>query len=109
MMNKRLMMLEKMVSSGQADSFARYALAMELKKESRTEEALSAFEALLAADPGYVPQYLMAGQMLLELGRTQEAKVWLEKGLAAAEKAGNGHALSELQGALAGLYSTSQK
>ncbi len=103
MMNKRLMMLQKMVESGQADSFARYALAMELKKEERSEDALRAFEELSAADPSYVPQYLMAGQMLIDLGRPEQAKAWLEKGVLIAQKAGDGHALSELEGALAQL------
>jgi len=53
-MNKRLAMLEKMVASGQADSFARYALGMEYRKEGRTVEAVATFTDLRAADPDYV-------------------------------------------------------
>ncbi len=101
-MNKRLVMLEKMVTAGQADSFARYALGMEYRKEGRIDDALLAFEALRAADPDYVAQYLMAGTMLLEGARRDEGKAWLEAGIAVARRSGNAHALGELESALGG-------
>src|SRR5688572_14398171 len=101
--NKRLALLERLVQSGQADSFARYGLAMEYKKLGRLEEALAAFEALRQADERYIPQYLMAGQMLADAGRAEEARSWLERGVTQARTAGNSHALSELEGALATL------
>lgn len=100
-MNKRLLMLEKMVAAGQADSFARYALGMEYRKEGRIEDALAAFKALRADDPSYVAQYLMAGTMLVEAGRAAEGKDWLEAGITEARRAGNSHALGELESALA--------
>ena len=101
--NKRLALLERMVQSGQADSFARYGLAMEYKKLGRTDDALGAFSALRQADQNYVPQYLMAGQMLADAGRSDEARAWLEQGIERARALGNSHALSELEGALATL------
>ncbi len=99
-MNKRKIMLEKMVESGQADSFARYALALEYKKEGQIELAVDAFAALRAADSEYLPQYLMAGQMLIDVGRKEEARTWLEEGLALAKKVGNSQAAGELEAAL---------
>lgn len=99
-MNKRLAMLEKMVSSGAADSFARYALALEYKKEERIDDALAAFEALREADASYLPQYLMAGQMLIDVERQDEAKVWLEAGLTLAQSQGDGKAAGEIEAAL---------
>jgi predicted Zn-dependent protease len=101
-MNKRLLMLEKMVQSGQADSFARYALALEYKKEGQVERALEAFSALRAHDPSYLPQYLMAGQMLIDADQKDAARAWLEAGLVLARSAGNSHSASELESALAG-------
>jgi tetratricopeptide (TPR) repeat protein len=101
--DKRLAFLENLTSTGKADSFAWYALALEYKGRQRGEDALRTFEALRASDPGYVPTYLMCGTMLTESGRTAEAKTWLEQGLSAAKAKGDGHALSELQGALASL------
>jgi predicted Zn-dependent protease len=99
-MNKRLALLEKMVADGKADSFARYALAMEYRKLGRMQDALSAFESLRGADPGYLAQYLMAGQLLIESGRSPEARDWLEAGIALARKNGDAKALGELQDAL---------
>lgn len=100
-MNKRLEMLEKMVSSPNADSFARYALAMEYRKLGRSADALRAFEQLRERDGDYLPQYLMAGQLLLQEGRRDEARAWLEQGIAVARRQGNGQALGELESALA--------
>jgi tetratricopeptide (TPR) repeat protein len=99
-MDKRLLFLENLVLSGKADAFARYGLAMEYKRLGRAEDALKAFSTLRDVDPGYVPQYLMAAQVLLTLGQQGEAKLWLEQGIAVAQKAHNSHAESELRSAL---------
>jgi hypothetical protein len=99
-MNKRLAMLEQMVAGGKADSFARYALALEYKKEGRIDEAVRAFESLRSADAAYLPQYLMAGQMLIDCGRGADARSWLEAGIALAQTKGDAKALGELQDAL---------
>jgi tetratricopeptide (TPR) repeat protein len=100
-MNKRLEMLEKMVESGKADSFARYALAMEYKKEERFADALATFEALRSAEADYLPMYLMAGQLLIDTNRREEARPWLEQGIALAQKNGDGKTQAELEAALA--------
>lgn len=101
MTDKRLAMLEKMVQSGSADSFARYALALEYQKQGRLDDALATFQQLRKADPEYLAQYLMAGQMLLDQERPEEARPWLEAGLALAARQGNAKAQSELETALA--------
>jgi tetratricopeptide (TPR) repeat protein len=100
-MNKRLEMLEQLVANGQADSFARYALAMEYRKEQRFVDALGVFEALRETDPDYLPMYLMAGQLLIDMARGSDAKPWLEAGIALARKTGDGKAEAELEAALA--------
>jgi predicted Zn-dependent protease len=100
-MSKRLEVLEKLGNAPNADSFARYGLAMEYRKEGRVADALAAFERLRDADPDYVPMYLMAGQMLLDEERAAEARVWLEAGVTAATKKGDSKAKNELLQALA--------
>jgi tetratricopeptide (TPR) repeat protein len=103
-MSKRLEVLQKMIASGTGDaSFARYALAMELKSLERYDDALKAFEELRAFDASYVAQYLMAGGVAEKLGKVDEARAWYEQGVAAARKKGDHHAMSEIQGALATL------
>jgi tetratricopeptide (TPR) repeat protein len=100
-MNKRLLVLEKMIESGSADSFARYAYALELKKEGRIDDALAAFWTLRQQDENYVPQYLMAGQMLIDANRKDEARQWLEPGLDVARAQGDTKASGEIETALA--------
>jgi predicted Zn-dependent protease len=100
-MNKRLAFLEQHCAAGTADSFAFYGLAMEYRKEGRVADAVATFEKLKAKDPAYVPMYLMAGQTLIDASRSAEARSWFEAGLEAARRKGDGHALGELESALA--------
>lgn len=102
-MNKRLAFLEQHCAAGTADSFAFYGLAMEYRKEGRIDDALATFVRLREKDAAYVPMYLMAGQALIDAGRTEEARSWLESGIQAARAKHDSHALGELESALAGL------
>ena len=102
-MSKRLALLEKMTSSGTADSFAWYGLAMEYRSLGRKDDALATFRTLRDKDAAYVPTYLMAGQVLMELGRTDEARSWVTDGIAEAKKKHDDHALSELESLAAEL------
>jgi predicted Zn-dependent protease len=96
-------MLEAMTKSGKADAFAWYGLGMEYRREGRADEALATFEQLRGLHAEYLPLYLMAGQTSLEAGRSEEARRWLEAGIELAKAQGNGHALGELESALANL------
>lgn len=98
--DKRLAMLKQLTESGQADAFAWYAFALELKGRREHAEALEAFKKLRERFPDYVPQYLMCGTMLTELGRPGEAREWLENGIIRAQQKGDAHARSELENAL---------
>ncbi len=102
-MSKRLQMLEQLTASGKADSFAWYALGMEYRKLGQVEDALRAFTSLTQQDPEYLPVHLMAAQVLIEQGRGEEAKPWLESGIALARRKGDAKALSELEDAQSSL------
>lgn len=97
---KRLTMLEAMTRSGKADSFAWYALGQEYRKLGRAADALTAFESLRAHDPGYLPLYLMAGQLTISMQRFDEARSWLRQGMDLARARGDFKTLSELESAL---------
>jgi predicted Zn-dependent protease len=101
--SKRLQMLEKMIASGSRDPFVRYARALELRGQGELETALAALEEVRALHPEYVPTFLMAGQIAIELERNDAARAWLSAGVQAAVAAGDEHARSELQSALDGL------
>jgi tetratricopeptide (TPR) repeat protein len=98
--NKRLALLEQMVTSGQADAFAYYGLAMEYRRLGRFEESLTVFKKLREKDPGYLPMYLMVGQVLTELGLPEEKGEWLNAGIALARERGDMKTLGELEAAL---------
>ncbi len=102
-MSKRLETFDLMIAKGSSDPFVHYARAMELRSLGRLDEALGAFEAVATRFPAYVPTYLIGGQLAAEMGRTAEARSLLERGVNAAREAGDGKALGEIRGVLAGL------
>jgi predicted Zn-dependent protease len=99
----RIDAIKKIVESQPNDPFPRYGLAMEYKNAGRAEEAHATFAELEQRHPDYVAQYLMHGNLLTSMHKLEEARGVLERGVAAARKKGDSHALGELQGALAGL------
>ncbi len=96
----RVAAFRKMVERKPDDPFARYSLAMALRAAGRHEEAALEFEDLARHSPGYVPTYLMLGQVLETVGRAGDAARAYQAGLAAAAAAGNEHAGKELAQAL---------
>ena len=92
--------LEGFLAANPNDAFARYGLAMECATTGDTAAALEHYAKLLAAHPDYVPGYYHYGTLLARLGRKDEAKQILTDGVAAARKAGNTHAQSEMEDAL---------
>ena len=99
----RVAMLKEILDQNPNDAFARYGLAMEYSKAGEVEEALREFGALLMANPDYTAGYFMAAQMLARAGREEEARKMLRDGIAAAQRRGNQHAQSEMEGMLAEL------
>ncbi len=102
-MSRRLEMLEKVIASGSTDPFHHYARALELRSLERKEEALAALYEVGTRFEAYVPTYLMAAQLSLELGRTDDARDWLMRGLDRAKEAGDEHALGEIAALLESL------
>lgn len=93
----RRQMLEEFVAQKPDDAFSRYGLALECMNGGDAAAADKHFSALLERNPGYVPAYLMYGQLLARELRQDEARRVLSIGIDAASKAGNQHALSEMQ------------
>ena len=95
--------LEGMLLATPDDPTLRYMLAMELDKESDAIQALYQFEHLMKAAVPFVPAFLMAGQLLVRLGRTEEARSVFNHGIQAAQTQNNQHAAGEMAGFLASL------
>jgi predicted Zn-dependent protease len=73
---------------------------MEFVNRGTIDEALTEFNTILANDPDYTAAYFMAAQTLANAGRTPEAIERLKAGVSCAARAGNRHALSEMQAML---------
>ena len=97
---QRLAAFEKMVEQRPEEPFARYSLAMALRSLGQGDEAARQLGELALKIPGYVPTYLMWGQVLEELGRPEEAASAYRRGTEAATQANEEHARSELERAL---------
>ncbi|HTM44371.1 MAG TPA: tetratricopeptide repeat protein [Polyangiaceae bacterium] len=98
-MSTRLEMLQAMTQKT-GDPFAHYALAMEYRKLDRLDEALATFTDLRAREPDYLPMYLIAGQLLVQMDQSQQACEWLRAGIDVATMKADAKALSELKAAL---------
>ena len=82
------------------DTFARYALGMEYSRAGRVDDAVSQFRTLIGKQPEYANAYFMAAQSLASAERIPEAKVFLQDGITAANRARNQHAAGEMQAML---------
>ena|SRR5690606_28402765 len=99
----RLAMLETMIAKGSSDPFVHYARALELRSVGRLDDSLEALVAVAEAFPSYVPTYLIAGQLAVQLGAFERARGLLVEGITKARAAGDGKARGELEAALAEL------
>jgi len=100
---ERIAALNQFIEQRPSDPFPRYALALEHKSAGDLEGAARTFQDLVERAPTYVATYLQFGMVLEQLGRIDDARRVLTEGVGQAKKAGNAHALSEIQDALAGL------
>jgi len=97
----RLEMLKEHLAEYPNDAFGRYGLAMEYANSGDNDAALAEFAHLLKDNPDYTAGYFMAAQTLAKMGRVNEAREMLTRGVASAERTNNAHAKSEMEGMLA--------
>ena len=89
-----------MLAQDPDNQLARYGLATELKNQGRGDEAVAEFRTLLERNPDYAAAYFHAGRTLESLGRIDEAREIMEKGIEVTTRTGDAHTRSELQAAL---------
>lgn len=95
----RISKLKEFLQANQGDNFLKHALALEFIKNGDDAAAQTLFEEILTQDPGYVGSYYHLAKLLERTGNTEAAIQWYEKGMEAAGKAGDQHALGELRSA----------
>src|SRR4051812_36106399 len=97
MADDRIQLLTQFLRENPNDAFARYGLAIEYSNRGDAPNALGEFNKLIELHPDYSAGYFMAAQMLARAGRNDEARNFLQGGIAAAARTGNAHAKSEMQ------------
>ncbi len=86
-----------MLAKQPEDAFLHYALAMELVKDGDPDAALASFDAALKLDAGYVAAYYQKANILIFMGRTEDARTTLDAGISAARAKGDAHSEEELR------------
>jgi FimV-like protein len=95
----RIEKLKEFLRTDPHDSFVRHALAMEYIKAGDEAAARTLLEQVLERDPAAVGSYYQLGKLLERAGETGLALQWYQKGMAAANTAGEKRAYNELRAA----------
>ncbi|HOY06002.1 MAG TPA: tetratricopeptide repeat protein [Saprospiraceae bacterium] len=102
-MSKRLEQLTTLLESAPNDAFLLFALAKEHETLHNAPEALAFYLRLLKTDPGYVGLYYHLGKLYEQQQDFDNAIQTYKQGIEVSKKAGDRHAMSELNGALLNL------
>lgn len=102
-MTNRLQYLTDLLESSPNDSFVCFALAKEYEGMGDDGQALSFYLRLQTADPEYIGTYYHLGKLYERQQDHQNAVLSYKQGIEISRKAGDRHAMSELQGALLNL------
>ncbi|MEP7234071.1 MAG: tetratricopeptide repeat protein [Ignavibacteriota bacterium] len=96
----RLEKLQEFLKNDPADSFTRYAIALEYRAMQDILKAIEIFEALVISDPAYVATYYQLADCYRQLKEASKARTCYQKGILVARSAQDLHAASELQMAM---------
>src|SRR5215831_6275498 len=99
----RIGKIKEMLTKSPADSFLQHALALEYIKKGDDRTARGLFEEILDREPGYIGSYYHLAKLLERAGEKEQAIQWYEKGMEAAKRAGDVHALNELSNSYSDL------
>ena len=103
MSTDRLAQLQALLAEEPGDVFLRYAIALELRRLERMDEAMMHLEDLLTDHPEHVPSHHQLALMYASLGRIPEAVEAAKAGALQALVQGDRKARAELLELVAGL------
>ena len=89
--------LEAMLASGQDSASLRFALANGYFREADTEHAIEHAEVAVRLDPDYSAAWRLLGQAQVAAGRTADAAMSFERGIAVAKRSGDRQVEKEMQ------------
>jgi Tfp pilus assembly protein PilF len=96
-MSSRLAALLDFYDKDPSDPFILYAIALEYVSAGDYEKGENFFMMLLDKHPDYVPAYMQYAQLKEKQNKTEEAKQIYKQGIETARKAGDKHALNEME------------
>jgi tetratricopeptide (TPR) repeat protein len=96
----KIKQLALQIKNNPGDSFSKFALALEFRKEGEFKKARILFEDILESDPDYVGVYYHLGKLYEVLDQFPEAKKLYEKGIEVADRQKELRTKSELKEAL---------
>lgn len=96
---ERIEKIKEFLKNTPNDSFLQHALALEHIKSGQDDQAKALFESILTHDPGYVGSYYHLAKLLERNNNIHAALECYDKGMEAAKKVGDNHALNELRAA----------
>lgn len=96
----KIKQLARQIKNNPADSFSKFALALEFRKEGELKKARILFEDILSSDSDYVGVYYHLGKLYEALDRFNDAKQLYRKGIAVAGQQKEKRTEKELKEAL---------
>jgi len=100
---ERVEALRALLAENPNDSFARYALALELRRQGNTAAAHELLEMLALDEPDNHAAWFQLGDLRASLGQLADARDAFEQAIAAADEAGDHRASAEIRAALEAL------
>ena len=96
----KLKRLAELLRKNPNDSFAKFALALELIKADESKKARVLFESVLEQDPEYLGVYYHLGKLYERTDRVEDARSMYTRGIELAEKKNEERTKHELEEAL---------
>lgn len=96
----KIKQLARQIKHNPGDSFSKFALALEFRKEGEFKKARILFEDILSTDPDYVGVYYHLGKLYEALDRLTDARELYRQGIPKAEEQDENRTKTELQEAL---------
>lgn len=101
--NETIRKLATYVKKNPDDSFSKFALALEFKKQGEYKRSRMFFEDILQKDPEYVGVYYHLGKLYEMMDQLADAKKMYKQGITIADSQREDRTKSELEEALAQL------
>lgn len=96
----KIKQLARQIKNNPGDSFSKFALALEFRKQGEFKKARILFEDILSSDPDYIGVYYHLGKLYEALDRLNDAQTLYQKGITIANNQDKQRTEKELKEAL---------